>query len=106
MDIPSITVRSYYANKLRYTGKGVTIAIVDTDVFPHNDLIRPANRIVGFKDFVNENSAPYDDDGHGKHVAGIVSGNAFSSRGKHMGITPDSNIIDVKVLGKYGWKYF
>ena len=62
--------------------------------------------IVGFKDFVNENSAPYDDDGHCTHVAGIVSGNAFSSRGKHMGITPDSNIIGVKVLGKDGWKYF
>ncbi|MBN4067699.1 S8 family peptidase, partial [Alkaliphilus transvaalensis] len=85
-----------------HLGKGVTIAVVDTGVFPHNDLIRPTNRIIGFKDYVNENSAPYDDDGHGTHVAGIVSGNAFSSRGKHMGIAPDSNIVGVKVLGKDG----
>ncbi|MGV8145403.1 MAG: S8 family peptidase [Alkaliphilus sp.] len=102
MDIASITVGSNYANEHGYTGKNVTIAIADTGISPHNDLIRPSNRIVGFKDFVNNKSAPYDDDGHGTHVAGIVSGNAFSSRGKHMGIAPDSSVVGVKVLGKDG----
>lgn len=102
MDIASITVGSDYANELGYTGKNVTVAIVDTGVAPHNDLIRPTNRIVGFKDVVNNKMTPYDDDGHGTHVAGIVAGNAFSSRGKHMGVAPDANIVGVKVLGKDG----
>ena len=35
---------------------------------------------------------------HGTHVSGIIAGNGFSSKGKYMGIAPDSNIIGVKVL--------
>lgn len=33
-----------------YTGKGVTIAFLDSGFYPHPDLIQPENRIVAFKD--------------------------------------------------------
>ena len=53
-----------------YTGKGVTIAILDTGVAPVDDLCRPESRIIAFKDFLNGKSEPYDDNAHGTHVSG------------------------------------
>src|SRR5215813_9864732 len=38
----------------RYTGKGVTIAFLDSGFYPHSDLIRPTNRILAHKDVTGE----------------------------------------------------
>ncbi|CVI66285.1 Serine protease AprX [Clostridiales bacterium CHKCI001] len=53
--------------KARYTGEGITVAILDTGIYPHPDF---GNRIVVFKDFVYGKRYPYDKNGHGTHVAG------------------------------------
>lgn len=98
MDTAPITVGSDFANEYGLTGKNVSIAVLDTGVFPHEDLTTPHNRIIGFKDFIKQKEQSYDGDGHGTHVAGIAAGNGFSSRGKYMGIAPDANIVSVKVL--------
>ncbi|TYP79078.1 S8 family peptidase [Paenibacillus methanolicus] len=87
------------------TGKGVNIAIVDTGVYPHPDLIRPLNRIVAFKDFVNGRKHPYDDNGHGTHLAGDAAGNGWASKGKYAGAAPESGIVGVKVLDALGDGY-
>lgn len=102
MDIAPVTIGSDYANEWGLTGKGVGVAVIDTGVHPHADLTSPNNRIVAFKDFINKKSEPYDDDGHGTHVAGIIAGNGFASRGKYMGVAPDANIIGIKVLNEDG----
>ncbi|KAB3532184.1 S8 family peptidase [Alkaliphilus serpentinus] len=102
MNIASETVASDYANEHGLTGKNVSVAIIDTGVHPHSDLTKPTNRIIAFKDFVGDKIHPYDDDGHGTHVAGIIAGNGFSSRGKYMGVAPDANIVGVKVLDEEG----
>ncbi len=102
MDIASVTVGSDTANEYGLTGRNVSIAVVDTGVYPHNDLITPTNRIIAFKDFVGNKSTPYDDDGHGTHVAGTIAGNGFASKGKYMGIAPDANIVGIKVLNQDG----
>ena len=73
MDIASVTVGSDFANEYGLTGKNVSVAILDTGVFPHEDLITPRNRIIGFKDFIKQKEQPYDDDGHGTHVAYTVN---------------------------------
>src|SRR5690606_21981443 len=39
---------------------------------------------------------------HGTHVAGIIAGNGYSSRGKYTGIAPESNILAIKALDKNG----
>lgn len=80
-----------------FAGKGVTVAVVDTGIYPHPDLTQPTNRIVAFKDFVNNYSSPYDDNGHGTHVAGIIAGNGYKSNGQYKGVAPDANIVGVKV---------
>ena len=48
------------------TGKGVGIAVLDTGIYIHEDL---KGKILGFKDFVHGKKLPYDDNGHGTHVA-------------------------------------
>ncbi len=75
------TVRNRRLSKsvfsLPLQGEGVTIAIIDTGISPHYDLVKPINRIVAFKDFINNGLIPYDDDGHGTHVAGLAAGNGY-----------------------------
>ena len=81
-------------------GAGVTVAIIDSGVKPHTDL--PATRIKAFVDFVNGRTTPYDDYGHGTHVAGIVAGSGAASSGKYMGAAPGASIVALKVLDANG----
>jgi serine protease AprX len=83
------------AKKQNITGKQITIAYLDTGISMHRDFLKPANRLLCFRDFVNYRTHPYDDNGHSTHVAGIGS----SSR---IGIAPDSNIVALKVLDHHG----
>ncbi|MDF2723614.1 MAG: hypothetical protein K0Q59_3289 [Paenibacillus sp.] len=89
----------------RLTGKGINIAIIDTGVYLHPDLTRPTNRIKAFKDWVNGRKKPYDDNGHGTHMAGDAAGNGTMSRGKYTGAAPEAGIVAVKVLGRDGSGY-
>ncbi|WP_206460114.1 S8 family peptidase [Anaerovorax sp. IOR16] len=82
-------------------GQKVGIAIIDTGIAPHYDLIYPHNRIVAFKDFIEHRTTPYDDDGHGTHVAGIAAGNGFVSQ-KFVGTAPCSDLISIKALNGEG----
>lgn len=102
LDIASSTIHADLVNQSGDTGKGVTIAIVDTGVYPHQDLTAPINRIIGFKDFVNGLTNPYDDNGHGTHCAGDALGNGRASGGKYKGPAPEANIVGVKVLDSSG----
>jgi len=95
-------IESDWAHDRGYTGKGVGVAIVDTGIALHRDFIEGGNRVIGFVDFVNHKSEPYDDNGHGSHVAGIIGGNGFSSKGRYKGVAPECNLIGVKVLDHRG----
>ncbi len=83
-------------------GDGIGIAVIDTGIYPHPDLTAPRNRIIKFKDFVNQRAGPYDDNGHGTHCAGCAGGNGNKSNGKYRGPAPNANLIGVKVLDKKG----
>lgn len=102
MDIAGKTIGADRAHKSGHTGKGVTVALIDTGVSPHRDIVYPTNRIVGFKDFIKDESEPYDDNGHGTHCAGILASNGFSSKGKYTGIAPEASILSVKILDENG----
>ncbi len=58
----------------------VSVAIIDTGVALHPDLIWPENRIRAFYDLIGHKSLPYDDDGHGTHITGILCGLARAPR--------------------------
>lgn len=102
MDTARKTVNANIVQENGYTGKGIGIAILDTGISPNNDFLYPKNRILAFKDFINNKSKPYDDNGHGTHVAGIAGGSGINSNGKYRGIAPDCNFIGVKVLNNEG----
>ncbi len=101
MDIVAPSLGSTIANKSGYTGKNIGVAVIDTGIAPHYDLTRQSNRIIAFKDFVNKRDAPYDDNGHGTHVAGIIGGDGYINK-NYKGIAPKANIIGIKVLDKNG----
>jgi serine protease AprX len=84
------------------TGKGIVVAVLDTGIYPHEDLTEPTNRILAWKDFVNQEILPYDDNGHGTHVAGIIAGNGRYSNGKYRGIAPEAMLVGVKILDEKG----
>jgi serine protease AprX len=101
------SVQDYYG----YTGAGVGIAVIDSGISTwHDDLTNKTTklfpygnqRVNKFVDFVNARALPYDDNGHGTHVAGIIAGNGYDSYGEKRGIAPDSNIISLKVLDQNG----
>lgn len=102
LDIANASVGASFPREKGLTGDNITVAVIDTGVAPHNDLTKPKNRIVGFKDFVNDKTKPYDDNGHGTHVAGIIASNGFSSNGKYTGVAPNANILAVKALDEAG----
>lgn len=102
LDVAVPTVRAPAAWASGWTGKGVTIAILDTGVYPHPDLTLPENRIVAFHDLVHGRSDPYDDNGHGTHVAGCALGNGHSSGGRYRGSAPEASLAAVKVLDEQG----
>jgi serine protease AprX len=86
---------------LALDGSGIGIATIDSGVTAqHDDL--PPGRIVHFADFVGFRDVPYDDYGHGTHVAGILAGNGHDSAGRRRGIAPGANVVVLKALDGAG----
>ena len=91
---------AWIAEHLAVDGTGVGVAIVDSGVaVAHDDL---GNRVVHFADFVNRQTQPYDDYGHGTHVAGIIAGNGQNAGGSRRGIAPGAHLIVLKALDSAG----
>lgn len=78
------------------SGSGVRVAIVDTGV----DGRHPDLRVVEGVDFTSSPSSWYDVQGHGTHVAGIVS--ALDNGTGTLGVAPNAEIYAVKVLSDTG----
>ncbi|WP_233531999.1 S8 family peptidase [Paenibacillus alkalitolerans] len=102
LNVATPSVGASAAQRSGWTGRGVTIAVLDTGIYRHPDLTNPRNRIVAFKDFVNNRRRAYDDNGHGTHCAGDAAGNGFRSGGKYKGPAPEARLAGVKVLNRNG----
>ncbi len=91
-----------YLWNLNYTGKNVTIAIVDTGIDEnHPDLI---GKIKAKESFV-ETEGTGDGYGHGTHVASLAAGTGAASNGKYRGVAPEATLLNVKVCDSYGSCY-
>ena len=95
---------NWVRENLGVDGTGVGVAIIDSGVASfHDDL--GAGRVTRFVDFVNFQSAAYDDYGHGTHVAGIIAGDGHDSEGRRRGIAPGATLLVEKVLDASGQGY-
>jgi len=86
-------------------GHNVIIAIVDTGIdYNHPDLgggFGPTYKVLGGYDYVNGDSDPMDDSGHGTHCAGIAAAN-----GTIKGVAPDAKLYAYKSLDSSGYGYY
>ena len=90
---------------LGYNGSGVGVAIIDSGIAAwHDDLASGdgGQRIGRFVDLVRNRPNPYDDYGHGTHVAGIIAGDGFDSGGARTGVAPGARLTILKVLDQAG----
>ena len=85
-------------------GQGITVAVVDSGIAPHGDLLDGAenSRVVAQVDFSGGQSPPDDYNGHGSHVAGTIAGSGAKSGGTYIGVAPKVNLVDVKVTDDQG----
>jgi len=86
----------------KFFGKDITVAFIDTGISPHMDFILPQNRIIEFVDLINNQTLPYDDNGHGTFVASVCGGSGKRSEDHFSGIAPKINIVSIKALDKKG----
>jgi subtilisin len=90
-------------------GAGVRVAIIDTGIdYIHDDpddtpyVVDPEfnSNYAGGYDFVNSDADPYDDNGHGTHVAGILA--AEKNGYLVVGVAPAVDLFALKILDANG----
>ncbi|WP_125154171.1 S8 family serine peptidase [Clostridium rectalis] len=91
-----------YQERYKLTGKGIGIGIVDSGVYPHPDLIHPHSKIKKFLDLINDYKYPYDDNGHGTFICGLICGNGYCSKGIYKGIAENASIFAIKAFNNIG----
>jgi serine protease AprX len=86
-----------------FTGKGVTIAFLDSGFYAHPDLVEPRDRIVRYLD-VNAPRArksdlrePGESSWHGMMTSVVACGNGWLSDGLYRGLASSARLVLVKV---------
>jgi subtilisin family serine protease len=102
-------IGSKVAHDAGIRGQGVKVAIIDTGIdYIHNDpddipyVVDPEfnSNYRGGYDFVNNDADPYDDNGHGTHVAGILA--AEKNGYLVVGVAPQVDLYALKILAADG----
>lgn len=91
----------------RYTGRGVTMAFLDSGFYAHKDLTEPVNRIVAYhnifepKDGISALETADVASWHGMMTSVVAAGNGHLSDGFYRSIAPGAKVVLVKI-GKTG----
>jgi serine protease AprX len=109
LDVTTQTIGANAAWKSGWNGSGVGVAVIDSGIYPHDDLKTSSgsgSRIVYSQSFVTGLNGT-DLYGHGTHVAGIIGSNGHDSTGSgytrtFTGIAPKVNLINLQVLDQNG----
>src|SRR6266480_351433 len=87
----------------RFTGRGVTIAFLDSGFYAHDDLTKPKNRIVAYHsifDHTDDRTSLESTDvasWHGMMTSVVAAGNGYLSDQFYRGIAPEAKVVLVKV---------
>jgi hypothetical protein len=84
------------------TGKGQTIAVVDTGIdYTHPGLgggFGAGKKVIGGYDFVDDDADPMDTYGHGTGVAGVIAANEFVHNGRtYRGVAPEAKLVALRI---------
>jgi serine protease AprX len=79
------------------SGTGVTVALIDTGADIDHESLN--HKVVAFKDFVNNQTVAYDDNGHGTHCASLIAGDEGT------GVAPGAKLVVIKVMDRDGACY-
>src|SRR6267143_3109512 len=86
-----------------FTGRGVTIAFLDSGFYAHDDLTKPEDRIVAYHNIFSSDedvTALRTSDvasWHGMMTSVVAAGNGHLSEGFYRGIASDAKVVLVKV---------
>ena len=84
-----------------FTGRGVCIAFLDSGFYPHPDLTTPHSRILAYHNVVPRGTGTLDSvdpaSWHGMMTSVVAAGNGALSGGFFRSISPDCNVVLVKV---------
>lgn len=94
-----------FQERYKLTGKGIGVGLIDSGTYPHPDLMGSTSKITNFLDLVNGLKYPYDDNGHGTFIAGIICGNGKASKGMYRGVAENSHIFSIKCFNSLGKGY-
>jgi serine protease AprX len=103
----------------RFSGKGITIALVDAGFYPHPDLVQPRNRIRVWADathdpvsvfhFEPEEAPNWPDwesardwQWHGTMTSTVAAGNGFLSHGLYSGLAHAAELVLIQVRDSEG----
>jgi len=87
-------------NPNSYSKNDVVVAVIDTGIDGNHADLGPG-KILAWKDYVNNQSSPYDDHGHGTHCASIATGEGDGSSA-YTGVAPGAALVGLKVLNSSG----
>jgi subtilisin family serine protease len=101
LEYPEADIRAVEAWQVETGNSSVIVSVVDTGIdYYHADLKNQVIVDLGY-DYVNEDSDPLDDCGHGSHVAGII-GATYNNLYSIAGVAPNISIVPFKVLDENG----
>jgi len=103
----------------RLSGRGVTIALVDAAFYPHDDLVRPRNRIRAWVDARTPQvealvfgpeaeprwpgwEARRASQWHGLMTSAVAAGNGHASHGLYRGLASEAEVVLVEVMDDAG----
>jgi serine protease AprX len=85
------------------SGRGVTVAVLDSGIAADPDLTQASNRLLAAASFAGLRDASHPDPGgHGTHIAGTIAGDGARSSGQFVGMASHANLVDVQVLDHNG----
>ena len=103
---PSVLRETLGVGASRWTGRGVGVAVIDSGLEMSAEF---TGRVTAFYDMTGGRTvatSPFDDYGHGTHVAGTIGGSGALSRSNdYRGLAPNVRLIVLKALDKNGAGY-
>ena len=85
----------------RFTGRGVTIAFLDSGFYAHPDLTTPHSRILAYHNIVPRGQSTLETTDpvswHGMMTSVVAAGNGALSSGFYRSIAPDVNVVLIKI---------